>query len=44
MPERGDVWLAALDPVGPSEQGGTRPVLVVSTDVVDEWLRRFTGP
>lgn len=25
-PERGDVWLAALDPVAPGEQGGTRPV------------------
>ena len=22
MPERGEVWLAALDPVGPGEQGG----------------------
>ncbi|MGH3547792.1 MAG: type II toxin-antitoxin system PemK/MazF family toxin [Pseudonocardiaceae bacterium] len=27
----GEVWLAALDPVAPGEQGGTRPVLVVST-------------
>jgi len=37
MPERGEVWLAALDPVGPSEQGGTRPVLVVSTNAFNAW-------
>lgn len=37
MPERGELWLAALDPVGPDEQGGTRPVLVVSTDAFDAW-------
>ncbi len=37
MPERGEVWLAALDPVGPGEQGGTRPVLVVSTNAFNAW-------
>ena len=37
MPERGEVWLAALDPVGRGEQGGTRPVLVVSTNAFNAW-------
>jgi|SRR5580704_10511860 mRNA interferase MazF len=37
MPDRGEVWLAALDPVGPGEQGGTRPVLVVSTKAFNAW-------
>lgn len=37
MPDRGEVWLAALDPVGPGEQGGTRPVLVVSTNLFNAW-------
>ena len=36
-PERGEVWLAALDPVGRDEQGGTRPVLVVSTNAFNAW-------
>jgi mRNA interferase MazF len=29
---QGDVWQAELDPVRGHEQGGTRPVLVISTD------------
>ena len=37
MPNRGEIWLAALDPVGPGEQGGTRPVLVVSTNTFNAW-------
>lgn len=37
MPERSEVWLAALDPVGPGEQGGTRPALVVSTNAFNAW-------
>lgn len=37
MPDRGEGWLAALDPVGPGEQGGTRPVLVVSTNAFNAW-------
>ncbi len=37
MPNRGEIWLAALDPVGPGEQGGTRPVLVVSTNAFNAW-------
>jgi mRNA interferase MazF len=36
-PERGEVWVAGLDPVAPSEQGGTRPVLVVSTTAFNAW-------
>jgi mRNA interferase MazF len=31
-PARGEVWLADLDPVFGHEQGGRRPVLVVSVD------------
>ena len=37
MPDRGEVWLAALDPVAPGEQGGTRPVIVVSTKAFTLW-------
>ncbi len=37
MPDRGEVWLAALDPVAPGEQGGTRPVLVISTNTFNTW-------
>lgn len=36
-PNRSEVWFAALDPVGPGEQGGTRPVLVVSTNRFNDW-------
>lgn len=36
-PERGEVWLAALDPVVAGEQGGTRPVLVLSTAAFNRW-------
>jgi mRNA interferase MazF len=35
---RGDVWLADLNPVRGSEQAGTRPVLVMQTNVIN----RFT--
>jgi mRNA interferase MazF len=31
-PRRGEVWLARLSPVVGHEQGGTRPVVVLSTD------------
>jgi mRNA interferase MazF len=31
-PQRGDVWLANLDPTFGHEQSGRRPVLVVSVD------------
>ncbi|MGQ0463808.1 MAG: type II toxin-antitoxin system PemK/MazF family toxin [Sporichthyaceae bacterium] len=36
-PDRGEIWLASLDPVAPSEQGGTRPVLVLSTAAFNAW-------
>jgi mRNA interferase MazF len=36
-PERGDIWLANLDPTAAGEQGGTRPVLVVSTNAFNAW-------
>ena len=32
---QGDVWLADLDPVTGREQAGTRPVLVISVDVLN---------
>jgi len=32
---RGDVWLVRLDPVRGHEQGGTRPALVVSADLLN---------
>jgi mRNA interferase MazF len=34
---RGDVFLADLEPVSGSEQGGTRPVLVVSRDAINRF-------
>jgi len=37
VPERGDVWYADLDPVRPGEQGGTRPVVVVSANGFNAW-------
>jgi mRNA interferase MazF len=36
MPRRGDVFLARLDPTEGSEQAGTRPVIVVSRDAINE--------
>jgi mRNA interferase MazF len=33
MPSRGDVWLVDLDPTKGHEQAGTRPGLVLSTDI-----------
>jgi len=34
---RGDVWLSDLDPVIGSEQGKTRPVVIVQNDVANEY-------
>ncbi len=34
---RGDVFLASLEPVEGSEQGGTRPVVVVSRDAINRF-------
>jgi mRNA interferase MazF len=36
---RGEVWLANLDPVRGSEQAGTRPVSILQTDPVNNFLR-----
>ncbi|WP_129672146.1 type II toxin-antitoxin system PemK/MazF family toxin [Candidatus Chloroploca sp. Khr17] len=32
-PSRGEIWLADLHPIRGHEQAGTRPVLIVSTDI-----------
>jgi mRNA interferase MazF len=37
-PQRGEVWLADLDPTFGHEQGGSRPVLVVSVDAFNAGL------
>jgi mRNA interferase MazF len=34
---RGDVFMANLEPVEGSEQGGTRPVVVVSRDAINKF-------
>lgn len=38
MPEyrRGDTWLANLDPVVGSEQGKTRPIVIIQNDIANE--------
>ncbi len=36
---RGDVWVADLNPVRGSEQAGTRPVLVLQADPLNTFLR-----
>ena len=38
MVERGDIWLADLNPTRGSEQAGTRPVLIFQNDAIN----RFT--
>jgi len=37
LPLRGDVFVANLDPSEGSEQGGTRPVVVVSRDALNKF-------
>ena len=34
---RGDVFMANLEPVQGSEQGGTRPIVVVSRDALNQF-------
>jgi mRNA interferase MazF len=34
---RGEVWLANLDPVVGSEQGKTRPVVIIQNDVANQY-------
>jgi mRNA interferase MazF len=38
LPSRGEVWLADLEPAFGHEQGGRRPVLVVSVDSFNSGL------
>ena len=38
VPQRGEVWFADLDPSFGHEQGGTRPVLVISVDTFNQGL------
>lgn len=35
--QRGEVWLATLDPTQGSEQAGTRPVLIFQNDVLSKY-------
>ena len=37
MVKRGDIYFAQLSPVQGSEQGGTRPVLIVQNDVGNQY-------
>ena len=36
---RGEVWMAHLDPVRGSEQAGTRPVVILQPDALNAFLR-----
>lgn len=36
---RGEVWMTTLDPVRGSEQAGTRPVLILQTEPLNNFLR-----
>ena len=43
--KRGDIYYANLNPVIGSEQGGTRPVLIISNDVGNKHsLRSLSHP
>jgi mRNA interferase MazF len=33
--QRGDIWLANLNPIQGSEQAGTRPVLILQNDAIN---------
>jgi mRNA interferase MazF len=35
-PARGEIWVGHLDPVRGHEQGGSRPVLIVSHDIYNQ--------
>lgn len=35
-PAQGDVWVVRLDPIAGHEQAGTRPVVIVSRDEINE--------
>src|SRR5215203_3180047 len=36
-PQRGEIWMAELNPVRGSEQAGTRPVLILQNDLVSQF-------
>ncbi len=36
---RSEVWMASLDPIRGSEQAGTRPILILQTDPLNNFLR-----
>src|SRR4030095_14443459 len=40
-PQRGDVWLADLNPIKDSEQAGTRPVLIFQNDSINKFTTTF---
>jgi len=35
--KRGDLWWANFDPVKGSEQGGTRPVLIIQNNIINKY-------
>jgi mRNA interferase MazF len=37
MVNRGEIWLAELNPVRGSEQAGTRPVLIMQTNAINHF-------
>lgn len=43
MPARGEVYTARLSPVEGSEQGGVRPVVIVSRDTLNQALDYVVG-
>ncbi len=36
MPNRGEIWLADLNPIRGHEQAGARPVLIISTNLFNQ--------
>ena len=42
--KRGDIYYAELNPVIGSEQGGTRPVLIISNDIGNKHSLRSLSP
>jgi mRNA interferase MazF len=39
--ERGEIWIADLNPIRGSEQAGTRPVLIVQNDYLTQFTKTF---
>lgn len=35
--ERGEIWLAGLNPIRGSEQAGTRPVLIFQNNLISKY-------